>query len=57
MGMPGSQKINRYDVAFKRKAVQMSNQPGVLIKDVAESEPPRDSWRLFGLSQAATEAA
>ncbi|MEZ0236861.1 MAG: transposase [Methylophilaceae bacterium] len=35
--MPGPQKINRYGVAFKLKAVQMSNQPGVLIKDVAES--------------------
>jgi len=37
MGTPGSQKINRYGLAFKLKAVQMSNQPGVLIKDVAES--------------------
>lgn len=37
MGMPGPQKINRYGVDFKLKAVQMSNQPGVLVKDVAES--------------------
>jgi transposase len=37
VGTPGPQKINRYGVAFKLKAVQMSNQPGVLIKDVAES--------------------
>jgi transposase len=37
MGMPGPQKINRYGIAFKLKAVQMSNEPGVLIKDVAES--------------------
>ena len=37
MGMPGPQKINRYGIAFKLKAVQMSNQSGVLIKDVAES--------------------
>src|SRR6266576_3196133 len=37
MGRPGPQKIRRYGVAFKLKAVQMSNQPGVLIKDVAES--------------------
>jgi transposase len=37
MGMPGPQKINRYGIAFKLKAVQMSKQPGVLIKDVAES--------------------
>jgi transposase len=37
MGMPGPQKINRYGVDFKLRAVQMSSQPGVLIKDVAES--------------------
>ena len=37
MGTPGPQKIQRYGVAFKLKAVQMSHQPGVLIKDVAES--------------------
>ena len=37
MGTPGPQKINRYGVDFKLKAVQMSSQPGVLIKDVAES--------------------
>jgi len=37
MGSPGPQKINRYGLDFKLKAVQMSNQPGVLIKDVAES--------------------
>ena len=37
MGTPGPQKINRYGIGFKLKAVQMSNQPGVLIKDVAES--------------------
>lgn len=37
MGTPGPQKINRYGIEFKLKAVQMSNQPGVLIKDVAES--------------------
>ena len=37
MGTPGPQKINRCGVDFKLKAVQMSNHPGVLIKDVAES--------------------
>ena len=37
MGKPGPQKINRYGIALKLKAVQMSSQPGVLIKDVAES--------------------
>src|SRR2546421_7174442 len=37
MGTPGPQKIHRYGTAFKLRAVQMSHQPGVLIKDVAES--------------------
>ena len=37
MGMPGPQKINRYGVEFKLKAVQLSQQPGVLVKDVADS--------------------
>lgn len=37
MGTPGPQKIHRYGTAFKLTAVQMSKQPGVLIKDVAES--------------------
>jgi transposase len=35
MGTPGRKKINRYGVAFKLRAVQMSNQSGVLIKEVA----------------------
>src|SRR5438093_13011053 len=37
MGTPGPQKIHRYGTAFKLNSVQMSTQPGVLIKDVAES--------------------
>lgn len=37
MGTPGPQKVNRYGLEFKLKAVQMSNQPGVLVQDVAES--------------------
>jgi transposase len=37
MATAGPQKIHRYGIGFKLKAVQMSNQPGVLIKDVAES--------------------
>ena len=37
MAKPGPQKINRYGLEFKLKAVQLSDQPGVLIKDVAES--------------------
>jgi len=37
MGTPGPQKVKRYGLEFKLKAVQMSNQPGVLVRDVAES--------------------
>lgn len=37
MGMPGPQKVARYGVEFKLKAVQMSHAPGVQVKDVAES--------------------
>jgi transposase-like protein len=33
----GPAKIRRYSLEFKLKAVQLSSQPGVLIKDVAES--------------------
>jgi transposase-like protein len=37
MGKPGPVKINNYGIEFKLRAVQLSNQPGVLVKDVAES--------------------
>jgi transposase len=37
MGTPGPQKVARYELEFKLKAVQMSQQPGVLVKDVAQS--------------------
>ena len=37
MARPGPQKINRYGLEFKLRAVHMSEQPGVLVKDVAES--------------------
>src|ERR1044072_5008775 len=37
MDTSGPQKTNRYGIAFKLRAVEMSNQPGVLIKDVAKS--------------------
>ena len=37
MARPGKQKIKNYGIDFKLRAVQLSNQPGVLIKDVAES--------------------
>jgi transposase len=33
----GPVKIKQYGLEFKLKAVELSNQPGVLIKDVAES--------------------
>jgi transposase len=37
MAKPGPLKIKNYGVEFKLRAVQLSNQPGVLVKDVAES--------------------
>ena len=33
----GPLKINQYGLDFKLRAVQLSNQPGVLVKDVAQS--------------------
>jgi transposase len=33
----GPAKIKKYSLEFKLKAVHLSDQPGVLIKDVAES--------------------
>jgi transposase len=37
MATPGPRKIKRYPDDFKVSAVKMSHEPGVLIKDVAES--------------------
>jgi transposase len=37
MAKPGIRKIKNYSIEFKLRAVQLSNQPGVLVKDVAES--------------------
>ena len=37
MAKPGPLKIKNYGIEFKLRAVQLSNQPGVLVKDVAES--------------------
>ena len=37
MAKPGLRKINDYGLDFKLRAVQLSSQPGVLVKDVAES--------------------
>ena len=37
METPGPQKINSYGNEFKLRAVQLSNEPGVLVKDVAQS--------------------
>lgn len=33
----GPVKVKQYSLEFKLKAVQLSSQPGVLVKDVAES--------------------
>lgn len=37
MAKPGPQKLKDYGIEFKLRAVQLSNQPGVLVKDVAQS--------------------
>ena len=37
MAKPGPRKIKDYGTDFKLRAVQLSDQPGVLVKDVAES--------------------
>ena len=36
-GKPGRKLVNRYTDDFKLKAGALSNEPGVLIKDVADS--------------------
>ena len=37
MPKAGKQRIQNYGLDFKIRAVQLSNQPGVLVKDVADS--------------------
>lgn len=37
MPKAGKQRIQNYGLDFKLRAVQLSNQPGVLVKDVADS--------------------
>ena len=37
MPRPGPKRVQQYGVEFKLKAVQLSQQPGVLVKDVASS--------------------
>jgi transposase len=37
MPKAGKQRIQDYGLNFKLRAVQLSNQPGVLVKDVADS--------------------
>jgi len=37
MPKPGPKRVQRYGLEFKLKAVQLSQQPGVLVKDVASS--------------------
>lgn len=36
MAEPGPVKIKNYGIEFKLRAVQLSSQPGVLVKDVAD---------------------
>ena len=37
MPTPGPKRVQKYELEFKLKAVQLSQQPGVLVKDVATS--------------------
>jgi transposase len=37
MGRSGPRRVKAYSIDFKLKAVQLSRQPGVLVRDVAES--------------------
>ena len=37
MPRAGPRRVNKYPVEFKLKAVQLSQQPGVLVQDVAAS--------------------
>lgn len=37
MAKSGPRKLHKYSLEFKLKAVKMSEEPGVLIKDVAEA--------------------
>jgi len=37
MAKPGPKRVQQYGLEFKLKAVQLSQQPGVLVKDVAAS--------------------
>ncbi len=37
MGKSGPRRVKAYSAEFKLKAVQLSAQPGILVRDVAES--------------------
>jgi transposase-like protein len=37
MGKAGPRRVRSYGSEFKLRAVQLSEQPGVLVRDVAES--------------------
>ena len=37
MPKPGPRRVHKYELEFKLKAVQLSCQPGVFVKDVAAS--------------------
>ena len=42
MGTPRAQKINRYGIAFKLRAVQLSHQPGVHMESFFHSMKAED---------------
>src|SRR5258708_35017732 len=37
MPRPGPRRVHKYELEFKLKAVQLSRQPGLLVRDVAAS--------------------
>jgi transposase len=58
MAKPGVRKINDYGIDFKLRAVQLSEYPGVLVKDVAQSLDIHpfmlSKWRKQALGRGAS---
>ena len=52
MAKPGIRKIKNYSIEFKLGAVQLSNQPGVLVKDVAASLSRTITNRRDGMTRS-----
>lgn len=54
MARSGPRRVRSYSPEFKLRAVQLSQQPGVLIRDVAESSLFTRSCSLAGESRPGT---